>query len=97
MPPRPYAEQNEDVHQEGADHRWLFGESPSRFVLCVDGARLPEVERRCSAAGVSLSVVGKAGGDRLAIGRLVDVPLPEAVAAWRNRLPDLLGQGTTQG
>ncbi|HMG44903.1 MAG TPA: phosphoribosylformylglycinamidine synthase subunit PurL [Acidimicrobiales bacterium] len=82
---------------DGADHRWLFGESPSRFVLCVDAADAGAVEARCSAAGVPVTVLGKAGGSHIAIGRLVDVPLAEAVRSWRRRLPDLLGQGTTQG
>jgi phosphoribosylformylglycinamidine synthase II len=81
----------------GADHRWLFGESPSRFVACVDGAARPELERRAAAAGVPVAVVGEAGGDHLTVGRLVDVPLADAVAAWRERLPALLGHGTTQG
>ena len=81
----------------GADHRWLFAESPSRFVLCVDAADAGAVEARCSAAGVPVTVLGKAGGSHIAIGRLVDVPLAAAVDSWRRRLPDLLGQGTTQG
>ena len=80
-----------------ADHRWLFAESPSRFVLCVDAADAGAVEARCSAAGVPVTVLGKAGGSHIAIGRLVDVPLAAAVDSWRRRLPDLLGQGTTQG
>jgi len=82
---------------EGADHRWLFAESPSQFVLCVDAAELGTVEARCEAAGVSVTVLGKAGGSRLSIGRLVDVALTDAVATWRGRLPQALAQGTTQG
>jgi phosphoribosylformylglycinamidine synthase subunit PurL len=85
----------------GADHRWLFAESPSRFVLAVDPAAMGEVHRRHRAAGVPASIVGDAGGDRITVeglpGVVVDVPLAEAVAAWRGRLPDLLGHGTTQG
>lgn len=84
-----------DVESPGdADHRWLFAESPSRFVLCVDDADLDEVERRCSQASVPGQVVGVAGGDRIVLGKLVDVSLADALDAWRNRLPDLLGQGT---
>jgi phosphoribosylformylglycinamidine synthase len=81
----------------GADHRWLFAESPSRFVLAVDPAALSEVHRRHATAGVPAEVVGDAGGDRLSVGGLVDLPLAEAATAWRGRLPGLLGQGTTQG
>ena len=82
---------------EGADHRWLFAESPSRFVLAVDPGQLATVEARCAAAGVPVTALGAVGGSRLTIGNLVDVPLTDAVEAWRRRLPDLLGQGTTQG
>ena len=79
------------------DHRWLFGESPSRFVLAVDPAALAELQRRCRTIGQDASVVGDAGGDRVTIEGLVDVGLAEAVAAWKGRLPKLLGHGTTQG
>ena len=81
----------------GSDHRWLFAESPSRFVLAVDPAAVGEVQRRQGAAGVDGTVVGAAGGDRLVVDGLVDVALADAVAAWRGRLPELLGHGTTQG
>jgi phosphoribosylformylglycinamidine synthase len=87
---------------DGADHRWLFGESPSRFVLSVDPAAVGEVHRRHTAAGVPATLVGEAGGDRLTIAGLaggadVDLPVTEVTAAWRGALPSLLGHGTTQG
>jgi phosphoribosylformylglycinamidine synthase II len=87
---------------EGADHRWVYGETPSRFVLAVDPAAVAEVHRRHTAAGVAAAVVGEAGGDRLAIeglagGANVDAPVADVVAAWRGTLPALLGHGTTQG
>ena len=81
----------------GADHRWLFAESPSRFVLAVDPAAVDELQRRQGAAGIDGSIAGDAGGDRLVVEGLVDVPLDAAVAAWRGALPELLGHGTTQG
>jgi phosphoribosylformylglycinamidine synthase len=83
---------------EGPDqHRWLFAESPSRFVVAVDAAQAEPVGDRCRDAGVPVHLLGRAGGDRLTIGDLVDVPLAVAVDAWKGRLPALLGQGTTQG
>jgi phosphoribosylformylglycinamidine synthase subunit PurL len=87
---------------DGADHRWLFGESPSRFVLSVDPAAIGELHRRHVAADVPAAVVGDAAGDRLTIeglagGANVDVPVADVVAAWRGTLPALLGRGTTQG
>jgi hypothetical protein len=56
-----------------------------------------EIERRAAEAGVPVSAIGRAGGDRITLGTLVDVDLATAVDAWRGRLPELLGQGTTQG
>jgi phosphoribosylformylglycinamidine synthase len=87
---------------EGADHRWLFGESPGRFVLSVDPAAVGELHRRHVAAGVPAGIVGEAGGDHLTIeglagGANVDLALADVVAAWRGALPALLGHGTTQG
>ena len=56
---------------------------------------------RCSAGWPHTSVpgrvIGTAGGDRLVVEGVVDVALADAVAAWRGRLPDLLGHGTAQG
>jgi phosphoribosylformylglycinamidine synthase subunit PurL len=86
---------------EGADHRWLFGESPGRFVLAVDPAAIGEVHRRHSAAGVAAVLVGAAGGDRLVVdgvpGVGIDMSVADVVAAWRGKLPSVLGHGTTQG
>ena len=79
---------------EGADHRWVFGETPSRFVLAVDPAAVAEVHRRHTAAGVAAALVGEAGGDRLAIeglagGANVDAPVERVVAAlaWCAAVP----------
>jgi hypothetical protein len=41
--------------------------------------------------------IGVAGGDRLSIKGLIDLPLADAIDTWRNRLPSALGAGTTQG
>jgi len=39
--------------------------------------------------------LGRAGGDRLTVTGLLDLPLADVTAAWRRRLPDALGAGTT--
>jgi phosphoribosylformylglycinamidine synthase subunit PurL len=82
---------------DGAGHRWVFAESPSRFVLALDPAAIGEVHRRHRASGVPAAPIGEAGGDRFSIDGLVDVPLADVVAAWQGRLPAELGHGTTQG
>jgi hypothetical protein len=55
------------------------------------------VQRRLAHTTVPGRVIGTAGGDRLVVEGVVDVTLADAVAAWRGRLPDLLGHGTAQG
>jgi len=80
-----------------SDHVALFHESPSRVVLCVAAEALKPVENVLDGAGVSAERIGVATGERLTIKGLLDLPLAEALAAWRDRLPVALGTGTTQG
>lgn len=80
-----------------ADHSALFSESVGRAVVCVEAHRVREVLDLCALHGVEVAQLGEAGGDRLVAKGLLDLPLAAAVAAWRDRLPDALGSGTTQG
>ncbi len=80
---------------DDASHRWLFAESPSRVVACVAPDDLDAVLRAAAAAAVPARTVGTAGGDRFIIDGLVDLPLADVTAAWRDRLPRALGAGTT--
>jgi phosphoribosylformylglycinamidine synthase II len=80
-----------------ADHAELFGESPSRVVACVAPDLLGSVERVLGDAGVPYARIGAAGGNRIAVKGLIDLALADVVTAWRDRLPELLGTGTTQG
>ncbi len=73
-----------------ADHRDLFAETPSRVLVCTP--RPAEVGARAAEAGVRFTVLGTAGGDRVVLGDLVDVPVAEAQAAWRGALPALLDE-----
>jgi phosphoribosylformylglycinamidine synthase subunit PurL len=75
-----------DVEIAGG-HAGLFSEAPSRVVACVAPASADEVTRRAEAAGVPVTPLGSAGGDRLVVQGLVDVPLAEAVASWTGALP----------
>ena len=74
----------------------LFSESPSRVVLCVDPERLTAIESACENAGVPVARIGVAGGDRISVKGLLDLPLVDATAAWSNRLSAALGAGTAQ-
>jgi phosphoribosylformylglycinamidine synthase len=79
-----------------ADAAELFSESPSRVVLCVRPDRLTTVENVCAEAGVPSSRIGVAGGDRVSVKGLLDVPLAEVAGAWVERIPTALGSGTAQ-
>jgi phosphoribosylformylglycinamidine synthase len=74
----------------------LFGEHPSRAVVCVAGELIDEVARRASSNGVPVTDLGVAGGDRLVIEGVTDVALADAVNASRDRLPAALAGGTAQ-
>ncbi len=74
-----------------ADHAALFGEGPSRVLLCVAESSRSEVEARVQAADLGCRFLGPAGGDRLVIEGLVDVGLADAVSSWRHALPRALG------
>ena len=81
---------------------WLFAESPEPGRRWRSTRpRLGELQRRAAVAGVPAADVGEAGGDRLVVTgagpTAVDVAVADATAAWRGRLPELLGHGTTQG
>ncbi len=74
-------------------HAGLFSEAPSRVVACVaDG--LGELEARAEAAGVPVTVLGRAGGDRLVVDGLVDVGLDHATHTWRNAIAALAQPAT---
>ena len=83
------------VEQAGASHAWLFAESPSRVVVCVDPTQEADLIEAARSAGVPATRVGVAGGPRLIVDGLVDVSLDEAVEAWQGRLPAALAGGTT--
>jgi phosphoribosylformylglycinamidine synthase len=78
-----------------ADHDALFTEAPSRVVACVDDEGLAETRRRADEAGVPCTVLGRAGGERLRIGTLVDLSVAALTTAARERIPAALAAGAT--
>ena len=67
----------------------LFTELPSRFVLAT-----PEPDAlaaRAAGLGIPCSVLGRAGGDRVTLGDLVDLPLGALTEAHEGNLARLLG------
>ncbi|HXX89434.1 MAG TPA: phosphoribosylformylglycinamidine synthase subunit PurL [Acidimicrobiales bacterium] len=72
------------------DHAALFGESSGRVVLC--SADPDAVRAMAEAARVPLTVLGTAGGERIAVDGLMDVMVDDARQAWRAALPAALGE-----
>ena len=64
----------------------LFGESASRIVVSAAGDRLDAVLAAAKSAGVTATVIGKTGGDRirLSVGgtAVVDAAIGDAEQAW---------------
>jgi phosphoribosylformylglycinamidine synthase subunit PurL len=68
----------------------LFSELPGRVVVCTTGEdRLKELAARY---GVSAELIGRAGGERVVIGGLIDVSLEEITKPWAGSLPSALGE-----
>jgi phosphoribosylformylglycinamidine synthase subunit PurL len=67
----------------------LFTELPSRFVVATN---LPEeLCARAENLGVPAFVLGRAGGDRFAVGELIDLPFESVREAHEGKLAQLLG------
>jgi phosphoribosylformylglycinamidine synthase subunit PurL len=83
------------VEANGADHAWLFAESPSRVVACAINGQADDVIRAAQSAGVQATRIGRVTGDRLVVSGVLDVPVEVAVAAWKGHLPGAIGSGAT--
>jgi phosphoribosylformylglycinamidine synthase len=75
---------------EVADAAELFTELPSRFVVAT--ADPDELCRRAAAHGIPAAVLGPAGGARLTMGSLVDLPLDALRRAHEGNLALALGE-----
>ncbi len=73
-----------------ADVAELFSESPSRVICCT--SRVDDVLAAAQRAGVPATVIGAAGGQRIAVAGLVDIGLDEAAGLWSNALASALGE-----
>jgi phosphoribosylformylglycinamidine (FGAM) synthase-like enzyme len=67
----------------------LFTELPSRFVAAT--AMPDELCARAENLGIPAFVLGRAGGDRFAVGDLIDLPLEAVGEAQEGNLARLLG------
>jgi phosphoribosylformylglycinamidine synthase len=69
----------------------LFSEAAGRVVACTVGPATATLRSRAEAAGVPAVPLGRAGGARLVVSGLVDLPVDEVTDVWRNALPRALG------
>jgi phosphoribosylformylglycinamidine synthase len=68
----------------------LFCEIPSRIVVATD--RPDEVVAAAVERGVPAMVLGRAGGRRLIVEGIVDLPVDAVSGRWVRALPDALGE-----
>jgi hypothetical protein len=68
----------------------LFTELPSRFVMSTaNPGRLCELAGR---KGIPAAVLGRVGGLRLTLGKLVDLPVSAVAEAHEGHLAQMLGE-----
>ncbi len=67
----------------------LFGESQSRIIVSVSPGDLEKLKAIASEKGVTLSELGRVGGERLVIDGLIDLELSVIREAWEGALPGL--------
>ena len=79
------------------DHADLFSESVGRALVCVDADDVAAIERRAADAGVAVTRLGVAGGDRIRVKDLLDVALDDAMAAGGIACPTPSGASSAAG
>jgi phosphoribosylformylglycinamidine synthase len=70
----------------------LVSESSSRVLLAVPPGAAGELASSAAKAGVPATRLGVTGGDRLVVGDVVDLPLPQLRDAYESALPRALGE-----
>ena len=68
----------------------LFGESQSRIIVSIAKEDISEFMSIAEKHDAPAIVIGKVGGERLKIDGLIDIPVDELKAAWKDALERLL-------
>jgi phosphoribosylformylglycinamidine synthase len=68
----------------------LFGEAPSRIIVSLDPDMWPDLHQLAVSMDVPLTRLGTVGGDRLALGDSLDLPVVMLRSAWRDGLEQAL-------
>ena len=76
-----------------SDHDALFSEAPSRVIVAVAPDNMQIVENMAESAGVPIIRLGLATGDQISFKGLVEGSLDDAIAEWKNKLPDAMTAG----
>ncbi len=74
----------------------LFGEAPSRIVVSMEAGQVQALADMAGSLQVPFTVLGRVGGDRLTLGRALDLPVANLRASWRNGLSQALGAGSAR-
>lgn len=70
----------------GRKDTMLFGESQSRIVVSVAPKDRAKLDKLCQKHGVSLTRMGKVGGQRFVMPGYIDLPVDQIEQAWRGGL-----------
>ena len=79
-----------EIATEGRWDAILFGEMQSRIVVSTAPCSLEEIEARAKDVGVLVTRLGAVGGDRLRIGRHIDLAVDEARQVWADGLSEAM-------
>ena len=71
---------------DGRLDRVLFGEAASRVIVTCDAHNLSDVRRYVGGFGIDLLELGTTGGDALALGGVLSVPVAELSESWEGGL-----------
>ncbi len=72
----------------------LFGEDQSRILVSIEQKNLEALRSICVTHSVGLEVIGRVGGDRLRIGKEVDLPIEELNTAYYKAIEILVDRDT---
>jgi len=72
------------------DDALLFGESQSRVILSVKQTNAEKVLQLAKKNKVPASIIGKVGGSKIIINKLIDVSLDDAFGAWSKAIEKCL-------
>jgi phosphoribosylformylglycinamidine synthase len=71
----------------------LFGESQTRAVISVDSKNIKAAREVIESYGVPHRVIGRVGGEALAIKDWIHVSIPVLVTTWRKALQRRMAVG----